>query len=98
MKPFVGGKMADIHAHRQAKLRVLGPSRGGVYGKAIVGGLLDRNTKKARVKVMGDVRQFGIRTNVIDNVEKGPTIYSDALKSYRNLGVDGFVHEFIDHY
>ena len=22
---------------------------------------------------------------------------SDALKSYRNLGADGFVHEFIDH-
>jgi len=30
-------------------------------------------------------------------VEKGSAIYSGALKSYRNLGADGFVHEFIDH-
>ena len=66
-------------------------------GKAIVTGLLDRNTKKARVKVTGNVRQFGLRTNIVENVEKGSTIYSDALKSYRDLGVDGFVHEFIDH-
>jgi transposase-like protein len=94
---FVGGKMANMHAHRQAKLRAEGKSRGGVFGKAIVTGLLDRNTKQARVKVTGNVRQFGIRTNVIDNVEKGSTVYSDALKSYRNLGADGFIHEFIDH-
>jgi transposase-like protein len=94
---FVGGKLGNMHAHRQAKLRALGRSRGGVFGKAIVTGLLDRNTKKARVKVTGNVRQFGIRTNVIENVEKGSSVYSDALKSYRNLGADGFVHEFIDH-
>jgi len=38
-----------------------------------------------------------MRTNIIANVEKGSTIYSDALRSYRNVGVDGFIHEFIDH-
>jgi transposase-like protein len=86
-----------MHAHRQKKLRALGRSRGGVYGKAIVAGILDRNTKKARVKVVGNVRQYGLRTNIAENVEQGSTVYSDALKSYRNLGADGFVHEFIDH-
>jgi transposase-like protein len=94
---FIGGKMANMHKHRQAKLRAVGRSRGGVFGKAIVAGLLDRNTKKARVKVVGNVRQYGLRTNIAENVEQGSTIYSDALKSYRNLGADGFVHEFIDH-
>jgi transposase-like protein len=95
---FVGGKMANMHAHRQAKLRAAGRGRrGGVLGKAIVSGLLDRNTREARVKVMGNVRQFGLRTNIAENVEQGSTVYSDALKSYRNLGADGFIHEFIDH-
>jgi transposase-like protein len=94
---FIGGKMANMHAHRQAKLRAEGRSRGGVFGKAIVAGLLDRNTKKAKVKVVGNVRQYGLRTNIAENVEEGSTVYSDALKSYRNLGADGFVHEFIDH-
>src|SRR6266849_2744433 len=40
---FFGGKLANMHAHRQEKLRALGRSRGGVFGKAIVAGLLDRN-------------------------------------------------------
>jgi transposase-like protein len=94
---FFGGKLANMHKHRQEKLRAEGRSRGGVFGKAIVSGLLDRHTKQARVKVVPNVRQFGLRTNIAENVEKGSTIYSDALKSYRNLGADGFVHEFIDH-
>src|SRR5438552_10734854 len=36
---FIGGKMANMHKHRQEKLRALGRSRGGVVGKAIVTGL-----------------------------------------------------------
>ena len=32
---FIGGKMANMHRHRQEKLRALGKSRGGVFGKAI---------------------------------------------------------------
>jgi transposase-like protein len=94
---FVGGKIANMHAHKQAKIRAAGRKHGGVIGKTIVSGLLDRNTKKARVKVMANVRQYNIRTNITENVEQGSTVYSDALKSYRNLGTDGFVHEFIDH-
>jgi transposase-like protein len=66
---FVGGKMANMHARRQKKLRELGRSRGGVFGKAIATGLLDRNTKKGGVKVMGNVRQFGSR-----NRERGARI------------------------
>jgi transposase-like protein len=68
-----------------------------MVGKTIVSGLLDRHTKEARVKVLGNVRQYNIRGNVIDNVEKGSTVYSDSLKSYANLPVDGFIHEFVDH-
>ena len=28
---------------------------------------------------------------------KGSTVYSDALRSYRNVDVDGYEHEFVDH-
>jgi len=38
-----------------------------------------------------------VRTNVSENVEKGSTVYSDSLRSYQNLPVDGFVHDFVDH-
>ncbi len=94
---FIGGKVANMSKARQAKLKADGRSRRGLIGKAIVSGLLDCHTKEARVKVMPNVRAFHLRTNIIENVERGSKIYSDALRSYRNVGADGFFHEFIDH-
>jgi transposase-like protein len=94
---FVGGKVANMHLDKQTRMRMGKKRTGGYEGKAVVMGLLERHTKKARVKVLPNTRQFHIRTNIIGNVEKGSMIYSDALKSYENVGVDGFAHEFIDH-
>jgi len=94
---FIGGKVRNMHLDKQTRAR-MGKSRiGGFEGKTVVMGLLDRNTREARVKVTPNNRAFHARTNVIENVEKGATVYTDSLRSYRNLPVDGFAHEFIDH-
>ncbi len=93
---FVGGKAHNMHLDRLARIR-LNHKRAAHSGKAIVMGLLERNTGTAKVKVLPNVRAFHTRTNVIENVERGATVYTDSLRSYRNLPVDGFVHEFIDH-
>jgi transposase-like protein len=94
---FVGGKVANMHLDKQTRARMGKVRVGRTEGKTVVMGLLDRNTREARVKVSPNNRAFHIRTNVIENVEKGATVYSDSLRSYRNLPVDGYVHEFIDH-
>ena len=93
---FVGGKLANMSIKKQKQLKADGRKRRGVVGKAIVSGLLDRHTREARITVLPNVRAFHLR-NIIDNVERGSMIYSDALRSYRNVGVDGFMHQFIDH-
>jgi len=94
---FIGGKAINMHAKKLAQLKAEGRTlKAGGTGKAIVMGLLERHGE-ARVTVTPHARAFQVRTNVVENVEKGSTIYSDALRSYRNLPVDGFVHEFIDH-
>jgi transposase-like protein len=94
---FVGGKAANMHAYKLAQLKARGLVRAGVEGKAIIAGLLERHSGHVPAKVMPNVRMFHIRTNIIDNVEKGSTVYTDSLRSYRNLPVDGFTHDFIDH-
>jgi transposase-like protein len=94
---FVGGKAHNMHLDKQTRLRMGKARVGGTQGKTVVMGLLDRNTKQARVKVTPTNRAFHVRTNIIENVEKGSVIYSDALRSYRNVPVDGYTHEFIDH-
>jgi transposase-like protein len=94
---FVGGKAANMHLDKRTRLKMQGLAGRGMVGKAIVSGLLDRHERKARVKVLPNVRAYHMRTNVIENVEKGSSVYTDSLRSYRNLGVDGFVHDFVDH-
>jgi transposase-like protein len=94
---YVGGKAANMHAYKLTQLKARGLVRAGTEGKAIIAGLLERHSGKARVKVMPNVRAYHIRTNVIEKVEKGSTVYTDSLRSYRNLPVDGFVHDFVDH-
>jgi transposase-like protein len=93
---FVGGKAANMHLDRRTRLKMQGELKRGSVGKAIVLGLLERHGK-ARVKVSPFARSYHVRRNVIDNVELGSTIYSDSLKSYVNLPVDGFFHDFVDH-
>ena len=94
---FFGGKAANMHLDKLTRLRMGKARIGGTEGKVAVMGLLERNSKNVRLKVLPNVRAFHVRGNVIDNVEKGSTVYSDSLRSYRNLPVDGFTHEFIDH-
>jgi|ERR1017187_2360591 transposase-like protein len=93
---YVGGKAANMHLDKLTRLKMQGHVRAGTDGKAIVMGLLERHGN-ARVKVLPNVRAFHIRTSEIENVEKGSTVYSDSLRSYRNLPVDGFIHDFVDH-
>jgi transposase-like protein len=94
---FVGGKVANMHLDKKTRLRMGKKRTGGFEGKIVVMGLLDRNTKQARVRVLPNTRQHHIHGNIKENVEPGATIYSDALQSYRHLPREGYVHEFIDH-
>jgi transposase-like protein len=93
---YVGGKAKNMHAYKLDQLKMRSAVRAGTDGKAVIAGLLDRETGEARTEVMPNVRAYHIRTNVIENVEKGSTVYTDSLRSYRNLPVDGFVHDFLD--
>jgi transposase-like protein len=93
---FVGGKLINMHLDKQTRMRMGKKRTGGFEGKAVVMGLLERHGK-ARVKVLPNTRAFHVRTNVIENVERGSAVYTDSLRSYRNLPVDGYEHEFIDH-
>src|ERR1700730_10342797 len=94
---FIGGKLINMHLDKQTRMRMGKKRTGGFEGKAVVMGLLERHGGKARVKGLPHTRAYHVRTNVIENVEKGSTVYSDSLRSYRNLPVDGYEHDFVDH-
>jgi transposase-like protein len=88
---FVGGKARFMHADKKAeKIHGRGPE-----GKAIVFGLLERETGKVRASVVDTRRKHSLHATVRENVEPGAALYTDALKSYD--GLDEYRHKVVDH-
>lgn len=88
---FIGGKARFMHAHkREEKIRGRGP-----MGKAIVFGMLERETGKVRTHHVTTRRKGELQQRVRENVDAGSHIYTDALKSYD--GLQEYTHKVIDH-
>jgi len=88
---FIGGKARNMHADRRyTKIRGRGPE-----GKAIVFGLLERETGRVRTSVVGTRRKHHLHSAIRENVAPGAEIHTDALKSYD--GLDEYTHKVVDH-
>jgi transposase-like protein len=88
---FIGGKARFMHADkREEKIKGRGP-----MGKAIVFGLLERETGEVRTSVVGTRRKHHLHATIRENVEPKAALYTDALKSYD--GLDEYAHKVVDH-
>jgi transposase-like protein len=96
---FVGGKQKGkgvfVTSLGMKKL-VHGPAT----GKATVFGMVQRGKdgkpSQVRAMVVPNHKASSLIPKIYENVVPGSTIYTDALRSYRQTDRD-FVHEFIDH-
>jgi transposase-like protein len=86
---FVGGRAQNMHKGRRKML-------GAHYGKTVVMGLLDRTRKKVRAKVVGNTTRSELYPVILQNVEPGSQIMTDALMVYRDLPAE-YIHQFVDH-
>lgn len=64
---YVGGKAEFMHMDRRTRMKMAGKLERGGHGKAIVLGLLDRQTRQARVKVVRSPKKSELR-GAIGNV------------------------------
>jgi transposase-like protein len=88
---FVGGAARFMHKDKRAeKIHGRGPE-----GKAIVFGLLDRETRKVRASVVGTRRKHHLHEEIRKHVEPGAELNTDALKSYD--GLPEYTHKVVDH-
>ena len=88
---FIGGKARFMHAgKREEKIRGRGP-----MGKAIVFGLLDRETGKVYTKHVHTRRKGDLQAEIRQHVAPGAHVYTDALKSYDGLAE--YTHKVVDH-
>jgi transposase-like protein len=88
---FIGGKARNMHRDVRAR-KIHGT---GGMGKAVVLGLLERETGKVRTKVVDGRRKHHLHKEIRDNVKAGAELHTDALKSYDDL--DEYTHKVIDH-
>src|SRR5271170_2714019 len=88
---FIGGLARNMHKNKKAKITGTGGA-----GKAIVMGLLDRKTKKIRLRHVPNTQRETLQGVVREYVEGGSYIFSDAWVAYNGLDRD-YVHQVIDH-
>jgi transposase-like protein len=88
---YVGGKPKNMHADRRM-------ARGQEDHKAIVMGMLTRTTREVRAKVIPNAKRETLQTEILKNVGKHSTIYTDQHAGYD--GIDKFnlyVHKTVNH-
>jgi len=94
---FVGGRVKNMHRSK----RPIGPGQTGKpvghTAKAIVMGMLDRNTRQVRARVIPDVSRETLQDEILKGIEKKSTVYTDAYGGYRSLAQRDFVHDSVNH-
>jgi len=90
---FIGGKARNMHLNKRAQ-KITGRGRSH-NGKAIVFGLLERETGKVRTAVVEGVRRHELHKHIRENVAPGSELFTDALPSYDHL--PEYAHQVIDH-
>ena len=89
---FIGGKLRNMHKDKKIRYE----KRGGYHGKTIVMGMLDRDERKIRAKVVPNVRRETLQTEVLNNVKYGSRVFTDEHVAYDKLHWR-YVHEFVNH-
>jgi transposase-like protein len=92
---FVGGLVKNMHKDR--KLRATQQGGVGPHGnKVIVQGILDRDARQVRAKIVPNVKRETLQAEILDNVKFGSTVYTDDWIGYDSLH-NRFVHDVINH-
>ncbi len=95
---FVGGAPKNWHLSKRAKRVRFTPSEEKVEDhKTAVVGLLDRDTRQVRAKVVPNVKREVLQDAILSNVTGTGTVFTDGMKAYSNLPTLNFVHETVDH-
>jgi transposase-like protein len=90
---WVGGKAKNMHAKKRERIKD-GWERDN---KTIVMGMLDRDTRQVRAKVIPDVARLTLQNEILKKVSHAAQVYTDGAEGYNRMAVKGFVHETVTH-
>ena len=88
------GRRAKVNAERTKMAFGLRPDR--YPNKFAVMGMLDRDMRTIRAKVVPDVKRETLQNEVLNNIKYGSTVYTDSAVGYETLN-QRFVHDVVNH-
>ena len=93
---YVGGSPKNWSLSKRANQKRFSPNRVNPEKTAVMG-MLDRDTRQVRAKVVPNVNREILQEAILNNIVEAGTVYTDGLKSYSNLSALQFVHETVNH-
>lgn len=101
---FVGGTTKNMHKDRKLRMyQERSKIRNWQCGsknpnKTAVQGLLDRDARQIRAKVIPNVKRETLQNEILNNVEFGSKLYTDAANTYMyNELASTYAHEVVNH-
>jgi transposase-like protein len=91
---FIGPKPQAMHADRRLKLK---KAANGFAEKTAVVGMLDRDTRQVRAKMVPNVKRETLQNEILAQVEGKSTIYTDGYSGYDHLKAQEFIHDTVNH-
>jgi transposase-like protein len=91
---FIGGNPIKMHADRRLKMKL---AMNGYAEKAIVVGMLDRETRQVRARVIPNVRRETLQNQILNGIEGKSTVYTDGWPGYDGLKAQEFIHDTVNH-
>lgn len=90
---FIGPIPQKMHADkRQARYSAI-----SARPKVPVMGMLDRESRQVRAKVVPNVKRETLQNIILSEIEKGSTVYTDRAVGYDNLAAQEYIHETVNH-
>ena len=90
---FIGPKPQKMHRDKRLKLQTAANGR----TKAVVMGMLDRDSRRVRAKVVPNAKREVLQREILNGIEKGSTVYTDGYPAYDDLLLKGYLHQVINH-
>jgi transposase-like protein len=87
---FIGGKAANMHKDRRVRYHAKYETKTAVIG------ILDRDARQVRAKVVPNVKRETLQAEILDNVKFGSRLYTDNAVVYDNLH-SRYIHEVVTH-
>ena len=93
---FIGPNPNRMHKDRKARMQAAHEGKGGYVGKTAVQGLLDRELRQVRAKVLPNMKRETLQNAILDNVTPFAKVYTDEATQYEGLSKN-YIHKVINH-